>query len=313
MVSKNSINVADFNQGIVKNSCSMNGKLYCLGTYTGAVLLFYNKDMFDAAGLSYPSATVPMSIDEYEAAAAKLYKPNEDIKKRVYGGSSGISFWWMDPATRFSTDGRKIEGYLNDDATIHSYEVLADMVKQGYSPSEADSSLLGDVDLVATKQMGMEIIDNIIAIKNLEEAGINWGAAPVPVEKKGDQPWVAVWTDSMGVFSQSKHPQEALDFLAYMATDGNALRVEIGSYPLNNKVAKDMNWAGNSEGRKEAVQAISLARGTVWVPSFWDHGEGDAFGYMVDGTKTVKQALDDAAKLAQEELDKAWESWDNIK
>jgi multiple sugar transport system substrate-binding protein len=313
IVSKYSINVADFNQGIVKNSCTMNGKLYCLGTYTGAVLLFYNKDMFDAAGLSYPSPTVPMTIDEYEAAAAKLYKPNDDIKQRVYGGSSGISFWWMDPATRFSPDGRKIEGYLNDDATIHSYEVLADMVKQGYSPSEADSSLLGDQDLVATKQMGMEIIDNIVAIKQLEDAGINWGAAPVPVEKKGDQPWVAVWTDSMGVFTQSKHPQEALEFIAYMATDGNALRVDFGSYPLNNKVALEKNWAGNSQGRKEAMQAIGLARGTVWVPSFWDHGEGDAFGYMVDGSKTAKQALDDAAKGAQEELDKAWEAWDNIK
>ena len=78
-------------------------------------------------------------------------------------------------------------------------------------------------------------------------------------------------------------------------------------------MAVEKNWAGKSEGRKEASQAIGLARGTVWVPSFWDHGEGDAFGYMVDGTKTAKQALDEAAKLAQEELDKAWEAWDNIK
>jgi len=315
VISKYNIQLADFNQGIVKDTCAMNGKLYCLGTYTGAVLLFYNKDMFDAAGLPYPSATEPLSIDEYEALAAKLTKPNEDIAKRVYGGSSGSSMWWMDRATRFSSDGRKIDGYLNDDATVHSYEVLADMVKQGYSPSSADSTLLGDVDLLGTKQQAMEIIDNIVAIPVLEEAGINWGAAPVPVEKKGDQAYVAVWTDSMGVFTQSKYPQEALEFVAYMATEGNKLRVEFGSYPLNNKIAAEANWAGESEGRKEAMQAIALAHETVFVPGFWDAtgGEWDAFNYMVEGTKSPREALDEAAVLGQEQLDKAWETWDAIK
>ena len=93
MVNLKGIKLEDYNQGIVKDMCTMNGKLYCLGTYTGAVLLFYNKDMFDAAGVPYPSSTVPMSIDEYEATAAKLTQPNEDITKRVYGGSAGGSNW----------------------------------------------------------------------------------------------------------------------------------------------------------------------------------------------------------------------------
>jgi multiple sugar transport system substrate-binding protein len=315
IVAKNNINLADFNQGIVQDICAMNGKLYCLGTYTGAVLLFYNKDMFDAAGLPYPSPTVPMSIDEYAAIAAKLTKPNDDITKRVYGGSAGSSMWWSDKATRFSSDGRTIEGYLNDASTIHAYEVLTDMVKNGYAPSEADSALIGDVDLLCTNQMAMNIIDNIIAIKNCEEANINWGAAPTPVEQKGDQPWVSVWTDSMGVFTGSKHPQEALEFLAFSAVEGNQLRVEFGSYPLNNRVAKDANWAGDSVGRNEALQAIGLAHGSTFVPGFWDAtgGEWDAFNFIVEGSKTPKEALDEAAALGQEQLDKAWETWDAIK
>jgi multiple sugar transport system substrate-binding protein len=315
MVAKNNIQLADYNQGIVKDTCSLNGKLYCLGTYTGAVLLFYNKDMFTAAGVPFPSPTVPMSIDEYAAAAAKLTKPNADIKQRVYGSASaGASNWWADHNARFSADGRKIEGYLNDEATIHEYEVLADMVKKGYAPSAADSTLIGsDIDLLSTKQAAMFIIDNIVAIPDLEKAQINWGAAPVPVEKKGDKPWVSVWTDSMGVFSQSKHPQEALEYVAYAAVEGNQLRVDFGSYPLNNVIAK--GWAGNSVGRNEALQAIGLAHEGVFTPGFWDAtgGEGDAFNFIVEGTKTPKQALDDAAKLGQEQLDKAWATWDAIK
>ena len=34
---------------------------------------------------------------------------------------------------------------------------------------------------------------------------------------------------------------------------------------------------------------------------------------MVEGTKTPKEALDEAAQLGQEQLDKAWATWDAIK
>ncbi len=159
------------------------------------------------------------------------------------------------------------------------------------------------------------IIDNIIAIKELEQTDIHWGAAPVPVEKKGDQPWVSVWTDLMGVFSQSKHPRKRWIILPIWPDEGNTLRVKFGMYPLNNKIAKDANWAGDSVGRNEAMQAISLAHGGVFTPGFWDATgpEDDAFNFIVEGTKTPKQALDDAAKLGQEQLDKAWATWDAIK
>ena len=311
MIATKGIKLDEYNQGIIKNSCTLDGKLYCLGSYLGAVMLFYNKDMFDAAGLPYPSATVPMTIDEYAAVAAQLTKPNDDLAKRVYGGSAGGSNWWNDPANRFSPDGKKYDGYVNDEATIHEFEVLADMEKRGYSPSAADSTLLGDVDLLSTKQQAMMIIDNIIAIKDCEEAKINWGAAPVPVEKKGDQPWVSVWTDSSGVFAQSKHPQEALEFIYYSITDGNKLRLDYGSLPLNSRIATEGNWAGASEGRKEAMQVVNLAHGSVWTPNFWDATgpEGDAYSFIVEGTKTAKEALDEAAKLGQEQLDKGWETW----
>ncbi len=52
--------------------CTMDGKLYCIGTYTGALVLMYNKDLFDKAGIPYPSSTVPMSVDEYAEIAKKL-------------------------------------------------------------------------------------------------------------------------------------------------------------------------------------------------------------------------------------------------
>jgi hypothetical protein len=36
----------------------------------------------------------------------------------------------------------------------------------------------------------------------------------------------------------------------------------------------------------------------------------DAWGYTTGGEKTAQEALDDAAAAVQENLDKAWENWD---
>ncbi len=65
---------ADYNQGVL-SGCTYEGKVYCIGTYTGAVLMFYNKDLFDAAGVAYPSSTEPMTIDEYAVMIKKLSVP----------------------------------------------------------------------------------------------------------------------------------------------------------------------------------------------------------------------------------------------
>ena len=46
-------------------------------------MLIYNKAMFDAAGLEYPSAAEPLTIDEYAELAAQLTVPNDDITQRV--------------------------------------------------------------------------------------------------------------------------------------------------------------------------------------------------------------------------------------
>ena len=74
-IATHEIDLADLNQAIIGGTCMIDGQVYCLGSYTGAVALLYNKAMFDAAGLAYPSATEPMTVDEYAELAAQLSPP----------------------------------------------------------------------------------------------------------------------------------------------------------------------------------------------------------------------------------------------
>jgi multiple sugar transport system substrate-binding protein len=314
MIAKQGIKTADFNQGAWGRDCVLNGKVYCIGTYTGVILLFYNKDIFDVAGVAYPSATEPMTMDEYAEMCAKVTKKSDVLEEKVWGCDADIPIWWQDWRNFISPDGHMVNGYVNDAATIHSIEALLKLRTDGSVISASDSVSMEGTDLLATGKLATTIVDNVIAIATLETAGINWGAALVPVEQTGDETWVTGWTDGYGVFSASKHPQEALTFLAYMGTKGQQVRLDLGDLPLNITFADQ--WAGDSVGRQEAVTAIRFARPNLFVPGYWDTMDPlyDGFyGAIIEDGRPVKDVLDEIAPQMQDTLNQAWETWDSIK
>jgi multiple sugar transport system substrate-binding protein len=308
------IDVSHLNQNAFAG-CIYEGKIYCLGSYSAATMLFYNKELFDAAGLPYPSATESMSIDEYASLAEQLTHPSEDLSKRVWGGEAETPYWWMDARTHFSDDGRTTQGYVNDAPTVHMYEVLAGMVANGNAPSESQFQLLGNTEILATGQLAMSITDNATAIPMLETAGVDWGVAPLPVEQAGDAPFVSSWTDMWGVFSSSDNVEAAKSFVGFVGTTGNELRVEVANaVSLDLSVAEELGWAEKSAGRREALDVMSLAHPGIFVPGYWDVTDPlwDSFALVVEGDMTAQEALDDVAPEMQDSLDQAWQTWEDI-
>ena len=128
--SRKDINLEDYNKGVM-STCTYEGKMYCIGTYTGAVLMYYNKDLFDAAGVPYPSSTEPMTIDEY--AAMIKSSPSHPMTFNSASGAAmpGRPTGGSNGRPCYPRMGRTIEGYINDDATAHFYDVLAQLPKDG--------------------------------------------------------------------------------------------------------------------------------------------------------------------------------------
>jgi ABC-type glycerol-3-phosphate transport system substrate-binding protein len=216
----------------------------------------------------------------------------------------------------FSEDGRTTIGYINDEATAHTYQVIADMRGQGSAMTAGDLSMVEGLDLLSTGNLATSIIDNVVAVPQLETAGIRWGAAVPPVEQAGDLPWIPMWTDGLAVFSGSDHPDEAKLFVAFLGTEGNRLRMEItGDLSLNMRLAEELNWVGDSEGRQEVLAAVQTARPALFVPDFWTVIEpiNEAFdGYMLEDGLSAQEALDEVAPILQENLDQAWATWDQF-
>jgi ABC-type glycerol-3-phosphate transport system substrate-binding protein len=255
-----------------------------------------------------------MTLDEYAAIAAKLNVPNADLSKRVWGGS-GPRPHWFDLRNFFSEDGHKAISFVNNAANVHAFQVIKELNASGNVLTAADISNVSPDDLLATRQLAMTVTDTVIAQPQLEAAGIKWGAAPPPVAKEGDLPWVYTGSDELGAFTGSAHLAEAKLFVIFWGTEGNAMRLAVDGLPLNIKMAVDQNWAGNSEGRKEMLAAAQTSRPNLFIPEWPSVIEplGEAIdGLMGEDGLSAQEALDQVAPIVQEKLDAAWATWDQI-
>lgn len=307
------VNLDDYNAGAISRNCLIDGQLYCLGTYTGGTMLFYNKALFDAAGIPYPSATEPMTIDDYAATARQLTKPSDDPAAQVWGGT-GPAGWWTEIANYVSEDGRTVDGYLNDEATAHFYDVAAEMYRDGSALTAANAGL-GSADLFATGQVAMVVGDTAVIQPLAENVGISWGAAPPPVESADSLPWVYTGSDELGVFKGSQHPEEAKAFVLFFGTVGNQMRLDADGLPLNMRLAEEGNWVGDSEGRKEMLAGVQTSRPSTFVPQWFfifDHLDEALNGLMLEDGLTGQEALDEIAPAVQDDLDDNWRTWEQI-
>jgi ABC-type glycerol-3-phosphate transport system substrate-binding protein len=316
MVNRYHIDLSQFPASIVGSSnqqdaeygCAYQGTLYCLGSYTGTDQLFYNKDMFDAAGIAPPSPWPGMTVDQFAKDACQL----TDKSAGVYGATFGDPVSWMPWEMLVSPDGKTAVGYVNGPTSVHVHDILGAAIRNGCAPSLSNFDPWEQgTDYFAAGKVAMVVTD-FQGLKKIEKAGINYGVSAPPAPQ-GITPWFNVWTDSVAIYKGTDHVQQAEQFIAYLATEGQKLRVTVsGDMPLSTEVAQQMNWADDTPGRQDALQILPHSRPKIFFPGvFWNvYGPiYDAFAEIIGGEKTAQQALDDVAPAIQDNLDHAWERW----
>ena len=224
MIAEKGIDVSTFSQAIVQGpsefSCAWEDTIYCLGSYQAGAMMFYNKAMFDAAGIPYPEPYPPMSIDEFVDIACRLSDPDNQI----WGAAYQDPVFWLPWETLVSEDGRTATGYVNGPTTVQAYDALARSVPDGCAPriNILDPNTQG-TDLFISGQIAMILAD--FEIKKVENAEIDYGATFVPTPP-GLEPYFNVFTDGIAVLRVSEHPAEAKEFIAFLATEGQRIRFE---------------------------------------------------------------------------------------
>ena len=132
-------------------------KIYAIpGDFTPMVL-YYNKELFDAAGVPYPDAS--WNFEKFLDTAKEL----TDRSKGKYGfvfpnWMPGWIMWlWNNGGDVLSPDGTRAKGYLDSDQNVRTIEWLRAMIlEHKVAPTLSEAASTG-VDLFANGQAAMTV------------------------------------------------------------------------------------------------------------------------------------------------------------
>lgn len=218
-------NFADFLPGTI-NFSTVEGKLVVLPIQMEVEMLFYRKDLFQAAGLS-----VPKTLDELEAAAKKLNDPAKGVYGIATRGKKAAA------VTMFSNYLYNFGGdWLDKDRkpTINTPEAVNALTYYGnllknYGPPGSVNNHWNEV--VALFQQGKVAMftDASVFYANVEDkekstvAG-KVGYAPFPAGPKGNYYWLSGW--GLAMAKSSKVKEASWYFIQWATSPEIALKTQ---------------------------------------------------------------------------------------
>ena len=255
--------------GGVDKQVTVDGSLYELPFRNDFWVVFYNKDLFDAAGVDYP--TNDMTFDEYDALARQL--TDTTFGSQVYGAHyhtwrSAVQLFGVLDGKHTILDGEYdffkpyYEMVLNQekDQVCRNY---ADLSAEGLHYSAAFSG--GDV---AMMNMGSWFISTMIASLESGEYDSslcgNWGIVKYPHAEGVEAGSTLGTITGLAVTSVSEQKDAAFDFVEWVSgAEGAKVMAETGNFPalMNDEVSgiiSGLEGFPTDDASKEALTVSNL-------------------------------------------------------
>ncbi|MBI5707304.1 MAG: sugar ABC transporter substrate-binding protein [Armatimonadetes bacterium] len=201
----------------VVDICRRGDKVYAIpGDFTPMVL-YYNKRLFDQAGVPYPDGN--WNFAEFREAAAKL-----TIKDKQYGFAFSnwmpgwIMFLWNNGADVLSPDGTKAGGFIDSPKAVEAVTFLRDLVNAGYAPSLSASAATG-VDFFATGRAAMGVSGHWAITGYKESKDIKMseiGVAPLPTNLAKSV--TVMYEAGLAISKEAKNPDLAWKYLKFFTS-----------------------------------------------------------------------------------------------
>lgn len=193
----------------IQQGLSFKDQIFAFGYDLGPIMLFYNKDLFAAAGVPLPSPTEPMTWEAFREAAVALTDADADRYGFVAAPNFGntIPFLWSGGAD-----------YMNAEettCTLDTPEALAAMnffvglwTKDRVAPPITDLANANYAsEAFQSGTIGMSINGPWDFVNLRANASFDWDIAPLPAGPGGSVTWVA--GSGFGISTTTEHPDEA--------------------------------------------------------------------------------------------------------
>lgn len=225
MASSGAIDMGKFPQNIV-GDFTVGGAMYGVPKDYATFGLWYNKKLFDAAGVSCPTAD--WTWDDLYSAAVKL----TDKANGVYGfisrydtNDGAYHFIWQNGGDIINADETK--SMFDDPATVEAIEYMVKFIKEGLSPTAADLANTDANSLFLSGKAAMQIGGSWMCTAYADAKDMSLNVAELPKGKQraclcGGMGWV--------MSSASAENEAAQRLMSYLAGyDANVIQAESGA------------------------------------------------------------------------------------
>ncbi len=282
------------------------GKNYAIPKDVDTIALWYNKTMFDEAGLEYPTADWTWD-DLYNAAKALT-------KDGVYGfacsatnNQAGYYNLIYDKGGYVINDDKTASGY-DDPKTIEAMQFFEKMIQEGIMPSQETMSessedvLLGSGTIAMTTQ-GSWMLSSF---KDNEYVTQNCDCVELPKDAETGKR-VSIYNGlGWAASATTEHPDEAWQLIEYLGSEeGQTKQAELG-VTMSAYEGTSEAWAGSADFNLQAYLNMMddmvirpYSRETVT----WENDVNEELKKGWTQEVTMEEACQNAAKVMNETLD----------
>lgn len=300
---------------------NLDGKQYGIPFSIYSQFLYYNKKLFDEAGVPYPDqykwGDPEWNWDEVVSLAKKLTK-NYGKPDAVYGLTSNIgdsidSYAWDWDADIYTDEEYKsgfvTESRMDNPKFVEAIEFFQSLVfEEEVSPTSAITDAMAKTgDPFVTGRVAMNIVGGW-GLGNYKKSGVDFGIAPIPTGPNG-KATAHLYVDPIMMSSKSKNPDAAWKLVEYLTSEeGQMIWAEQG-YPPADSVAIE-KWYSQFDDNiapgylKELVNAG--IEGGKESPNHLLVGYSDILTFMTNESQPIFLKNEEPSKVLAE-MDKKFE------
>ena len=274
----------------------LDGVTYGIPVAVSARLLFYNEDLFSAAGLSAPT-----NFDELMVAGVETANPPDNYGLGV--PASGIEvdtffdyFLWNNGGDILDENGKSM---LSQPESVEALQYLVDLVDAGGSQPKPNGFTREQIiEMFKGGQLSMYPTGPWLnAMIEADNPTLNYGFVPFPVSGDNDPKTVAV-TDSLGLSAACENKAEAWEFVEFMYQEPYRQKFDEveGMLPELESVSQSDYY--QAPEYKPFVDALANAKFQPQHPKFEQIQQimTVAVQKAIGGEATPQEALDEATQ-----------------
>ncbi len=271
----------------LREAFTYEGDFYCPAKDFSTMTLQYNKDMFDAAGLDYP--TPEWTWEDLRNAAEAL--TGEDEEGNLVLGlvtppnfERWLPFLYQAGGSVLNEDWTEVT--FDSPEALEALEFYVNLVVDGYAgpPSMVDAGWGGEAFGQGRVAMAME--GNWVIQYLLDQfPDLNWGVTELPTYYDGTQATM-VFTVCYGVAADNDHPEESWRLVNFLTGPEGAMMVaEAGFGVMPARISAAETWLA-SRGEEYEAFVLSAEYAHKWQ---FPVGFGDVFDTFNAGLQQAFQ------------------------